>query len=198
MTHNCAAPASLPGSHQEAAQSLVDPQIVNSIVYRNKLLQEPRHGVHPDMLDFTTAFLQDLARRAIPLFPHSFVRTHEQQNVLFERRVTLARGGESPHNWGMAVDIVHFGRYWNLTNKEWAVIGLIGKEVARRRKIKVTWGGDWSFYDPAHWELADWKERLKNNEPGVAVSFALAFAQARASGLERFTWQGKEYTTELA
>ena len=25
--------------------------------------------------------------------------------------------------------------------------------------VKVVWGGDWTRpYDPAHWELADWKQ----------------------------------------
>lgn len=70
------------------------------------------------------------------------------------------RPGRSPHQFGMAVDIAHLTRAWDLTAKEWAVIGLIGKEVARKRKIRIVWGGDFkSIYDPAHWELADWKER---------------------------------------
>lgn len=91
------------------------------------------------------------------MYPFYFVRTHDEQDRLYAKGVTKAKGGESPHNYGCAVDQVHYSRYWDLTKKEWAVIGLIGKEVARRRNIKIVWGGDWGFYDPAHWELRDWR-----------------------------------------
>lgn len=151
----------LPATHKEAAARLVDPLVVSTITYKNRLLKADRTGSDPVLLDFSLALLRELQKRNMPFFPHTYVRTNAEQEKLYANGVTKARAGQSPHNHGMAVDIVHFGRYWDLTKKEWDVIGLIGKEVARKRKIKITWGGDWKFYDPAHWELADWKDRLK-------------------------------------
>jgi hypothetical protein len=59
----------------------------------------------------------------------------------------------------MAVDMVSTNYAWELTKAEWFAIGVIGKRVAERLDIDVVWGGDWTRpYDPAHWELADWRE----------------------------------------
>lgn len=154
----------LPPDHQAAAVALVDPAVLETIGYRNRVLSVSLTDCHHEVRDFTRAFLSELNKRGMPFFVHSACRTDREQNSLFARGVTKARAGQSPHNHGMAVDIVHYGRYWDLTEKEWAVIGLIGKEVARRRNVKVTWGGDWKFFDPAHWELANWSSRVRNGE----------------------------------
>lgn len=152
----------LPATHQAAAQALVNRERANGIALSNKALATSTEGADDDILRFSQAFLRDLRKRGIPFFPHCYYRDEETQNRLRKQGVSKARWGQSPHNFGMAVDIVHFGRYWDLTSTEWAVIGLIGKEVARRLNLKVTWGGDWKFYDPAHWELSDWKKRIGN------------------------------------
>nr|QPB07458.1 MAG: hypothetical protein [Microvirus sp.] len=195
MTEHSVGLAALPGSHQEAAQGLVDRGTADSISLSARTLKTSIEGVDPDLLAFSQALLKELKRRGIPFFPHCYVRSGADQDSLYAQGVSKARAGESPHNWGMAVDLVHFGRFWNLSKKEWAVIGLIGKEVARKRNLKIVWGGDWKFYDPAHWELKDWKARVTATMP---VSFKAAFAAARARGDRVFTWKGQEYTTELA
>lgn len=149
----------LPATHQAAAQSLVNRERANSIALSNRSLATSTEGADDDILRFSVAFLRDLRKRGLPFIPHIYFRDEETQNRLRKQGVSKAKWGQSPHNFGMAVDIVHFGKYWNLTPLQWAVIGLIGKEVARRLNLKVTWGGDWKFYDPAHWELSDWKKR---------------------------------------
>ena len=154
-------------------------------------------GSDPDLITFFKAFSKDLQARGMPFFAHCFVRSHALQDTLYANGVSKARAGQSPHNWGMAVDVVHYGRFWQLTRQEWAVVGLLGKEAARRRNIKVTWGGDWRFYDPAHWELSDWKDRASGRLT-EAQPFSQAFARARAAGLSVFTWNGSKYTTDLA
>lgn len=154
--------AFVPQSHPAAAQGLVDFPVVQSIKYKNRCLAAPLDGADALILDFARSLLKDCRSRGWPMFAHQYLRGQKEQNNLFAAGYTRARWGQSPHNFGMAVDIVHYGKYWNLTPKEWAVIGMLGKEVARRRNIKITWGGDWKFYDPAHWELADWKKRRDN------------------------------------
>jgi hypothetical protein len=58
----------------------------------------------------------------------------------------------------LAVDIISATKAWDLSKKQWDVIGCIGKEIARKRNLKIDWGGDWDFWDPAHWQIADWRK----------------------------------------
>lgn len=152
----------LPADHQQAAARMVDAKAIALPRFLVREREVDRGVLDPLMKEFADAFAKDLRKRALPFFIHSGFRTRDEQNALFARGVTRARFGQSAHNYGMAIDVIHFTRAWDLTPKEWAVVGLIGKEVARRRKIKVTWGGDWGFYDPAHWELAEWRDLLRS------------------------------------
>ncbi len=147
----------LPADYQAAAVRLVDLPAVNTTKYRVRETSVSREGSDVEIALFAMKFIDELKRRGMPFFPHCYLRDEATQNALLKRGVTKAKFGQSPHNYGMAVDIVHYGRFWDLSRKEWAIIGLTGKEVARRANIKITWGGDWKFYDPAHWELRDWK-----------------------------------------
>lgn len=152
-------PPLLPSTHQKAASSLVAHHVVQGAAYRERYMRHSRDGAHPDLLRFQVAFCKDLQARGMPFFPIQFLRTAEEQNAAYERGVSRAKAGSSPHQYGLAVDIVHFGKFWDISRLQWDVIGLIGKETARRLNIRVTWGGDFrTLYDPAHWELADWRE----------------------------------------
>lgn len=149
----------LPVTHIEAARGLADPDFVRSDRYRKRLLSQPFDDLTHEIDDFARAFLRELQSRGIPMVLVVGYRSRDEQARVFANGFSKARPGRSPHQYGMAVDIAHAKRGWDLTKKEWAVIGLIGQEVARKRKIAITWGGDFkSIYDPAHWELADWKK----------------------------------------
>lgn len=148
----------LPATHQAAAASLVDFYTIESLPFRRRLLVVSREGLRPEIEDFTLKFLKALHKRGIPFFLHCGLRTRGEQQRLFTQGVSKARPGESPHQYGAAVDLVHFGKYWDLTPLQWAVVGAIGKEVARKCNLKIEWGGDWDFFDPAHWQLENWRE----------------------------------------
>jgi D-alanyl-D-alanine carboxypeptidase len=143
----------------KAARTLVDQQFLNSLTNRKRQLQCSRDGLEPAMADFALKFVKECARRGIPMYLHCGVRSLELQAELFHGRYTKARPGQSPHQYGAAVDIVHSVRHWELTRDEWAVVGVIGKEVARAMNLKVEWGGDWKFWDPAHWESKGWRTK---------------------------------------
>lgn len=197
--------AFLPGSHQAAAHGLVDFATVNSVSFKNRLLETSTAGVDLLILGFSRAFLAALHKRGWPFYAHTYVRSYAEQDRLFALGRSKARAGQSPHNHGLAVDIVHFKRGWDLTRKEWDCVGLVGKEVARtgfyRPEVKkmlrpsMVWGGDWKFWDPAHWELELWRERLDGDED---PDFRSAFKAARLAGLRTFKWKGRDYTTDLA
>lgn len=151
-------PVQLPKTYVDAAQGLVDRQTLKSVKWRNQIVKTPIEGMHPEMAKFGQKLTKELAARGYPFFVFEYYRDPIRQDRLFNQGVSKARGGQSPHNYGLACDLVHATRYWDLTRREWAVVGAIGKEVARRMKLKIEWGGDWNFYDPAHWQMAGWKK----------------------------------------
>jgi RHS repeat-associated protein len=84
-------------------------------------------------------------------------RTYGEQNDLYAKGrtapgkvVTHARGGQSNHNFGLAMDIAIYenGTYLN-KGSEWqySLMGRVGKT-----QIGLEWGGDWKGkkFDPAH------------------------------------------------
>jgi len=156
--------------HITAAAELVDIDLMKSKKLRDALLRAPREGSHPDLVEFTNRLLAVMKERSYPFFPVEFARSGRRQNEIQAAGHSRARAGQSPHNYGCAVDIVHVRDGWELDPHEdmqrakWAVIGTLGKEVARKMAnrhpgFRIVWGGDFkSIYDPAHWELANWRE----------------------------------------
>lgn len=148
----------LPDSYQAAALSLSDPaafrryDVVNRMVFPSDVM------THPSIIEFAKAFQKELKKRNIPFYVFELYRSPQRQERLASSGVSKATGGNSPHQYGCAVDMVSATDFWALNRRQWSVIGAIGKEVARRKKIKIEWGGDWEFYDPAHWQLEGWRD----------------------------------------
>lgn len=209
MTSHEPSSAFIPGSHLEAARGLVSWETMRTPKFLNRLHDAPTVNADPLIFGFARAFLGNLHRRGWPFYAHVYWRSDEEQARLKAARRSKAGPGQSPHNFGMAVDIVHVSRGWDLSRKEWDVIGMVGKEVIRtgfysaseKRMLrpKIEWGGDWKFYDPAHWEIAAWRERAASvaSKPSPS-SFSEAFSRARAARLDVFEWNGKSYSTKLA
>lgn len=145
------------GAYGAEMRAMVDKAFCNSERYSDQQGRANRVGAEPDILEFERKLIKRARKLGIPLFAHSVVRTATEQEGLYVMGRTKARAGESPHNYGAAVDLVHGTKAWNLTRKQWAILGHLGKEIATQSGLKVTWGGDWAFYDPAHWELTDWR-----------------------------------------
>ena len=152
-------------NYQTALRQLMDKPFLLTQKYRAQqgravrttAWRDPDTGVQPIVV-FERALISDFRSRGIPMFAHCVVRTHAEQDELFEKGRSKARAGQSPHNYGMAVDLVHSKFAWKLDLKSWEIIGHIGYEVAGRLGIGIEWGGEWNFYDPAHWQLANWRE----------------------------------------
>ncbi|MBB3387282.1 hypothetical protein FHT82_000002 [Rhizobium sp. BK275] len=126
--------------------------------YRAQQARADRAGSHPDIVEFERRFTARFRKLGVPMFAHCFVRGMVEQDSLFAAGLSKAHGGQSPHNYGLAVDIVHGTKAWDLTRKQWELVGHVGHEVARQLGVNVEWGGDWKFYDPAHWEIANWRD----------------------------------------
>lgn len=91
----------------------------------------------------------------------SGTRTYAEQDALFAQRpqVTRARGGQSNHNFGLAIDVGLFagdGRYMTGAAKgdEAAYVMLAAAVKQSLGAGNVEWGGDWrSITDNPHYDV---------------------------------------------
>jgi hypothetical protein len=107
--------------------------------------------VHPQLKEKVTELIAVLAGLGIEVRVVQGLRSFEEQNILFAKRpkVTNARGGQSNHNYGLAVDLCPFKNglpQWNDTS----VFNSIGREA---EKLGLEWGGRWKFVDKPHVQL---------------------------------------------
>lgn len=145
---------------QAALRGMVDRPFLASQRYQEQQQRANMEGAHPDIVEFTRCMVKRLAKHGIPVFASEVIRSPERQDDLYALGTTRAKGGQSAHQYGCAVDIVHSVQGWGLSEREWKLIGHVGKELIAQKGLRVesfAWGGDWGFYDPAHWQIADWK-----------------------------------------
>lgn len=149
---------------------LKHPSFIRSQNHLNQLDRADWQQTDPRLRLFAGAFQLRLIKLDVPFFVHSAFRTREEQNALVAKGASKTPWPRASHCQGKAFDLVHSRYAWDLSRAEWDTIGVMGKQLAKRLsdalpardKFTVTWGGDWSFYDPAHWELSDWKQSIKN------------------------------------
>lgn len=150
----------IPATYGEALRGLANPSRLLTQRYQEQQWRADRAGAHPDILEFERVFVRRMAKLGVPVFASEVIRTRKRQDELFALGNSRAKAGQSAHQYGCAVDIVHSVKGWALAPKEWALIGHVGKELIAQKGFAMeskAWGGDWSFYDPAHWQLTEWK-----------------------------------------
>jgi peptidoglycan L-alanyl-D-glutamate endopeptidase CwlK len=114
--------------------------------------------VHPELASRVREVAAALAQGGINIEVVQGLRTIAEQDALFAQGrtkpglvVTRARGGQSNHNYGLAVDVVPFTNgqpQWNAPNSVWVAIGAEGG------KQGLEWGGSWKkFIDKPHLQL---------------------------------------------
>lgn len=126
-----------------------------------------------------SARLIELARkRNIPLYVHCAFRTRSVQERAVAEGRSKAKWPRSAHNIGEAVDIVHGVFGWEMSPQEWEYIHVLGQEalrlvnegVRKDRKLELVWGGKFrTLYDPAHWEIADYRQRMREIKEGPPI-----------------------------
>lgn len=143
-------------AYAEDLRGIVDRGFTFGKRYGDQQGRADRRGADPRILEFERKMVRVTFKLGIPIFAHCVVRGQDEQNRLFVKGFSKARWPDSAHNRGAAVDLVHGTLAWDLTLKQWDILGHLGKEAAASLSLDVTWGGDWKFYDPAHWELKGW------------------------------------------
>lgn len=133
------------------------PSLFTSDLYLSQADRADYRAVDPRLMFFMHKFIAALRKQGVPMFVHSALRTEAEQALLVRQGRSKTVYPNAAHCRGGAVDIVHSKYAWNLKPHEWAYIGKIGEDIIRQYRLPITWGGRWSFYDPAHWEITDWR-----------------------------------------
>lgn len=128
-----------------------------------------------------SALTIELARKqGIPLYVHSALRTEAEQTALVAAGRSRAAYPRSAHCIGEAVDLVHGTLHWDMSPQEWAFVHALGLRALDRinaplkvsDKLSLTWGGSWkTFPDPAHWEVTDFRARIKRLPLGPPLRY---------------------------
>lgn len=153
-------------NYDTALRDVMDPSFLGSIRYDEQQQRASKEGAHPEILEFIRLFVKRMHGLGVPVYAQCVVRDKAEQTRAFVQGNSKAQFGQSPHNYGMAVDLIHGQHAWNLNPKTWHIFGALGKELALQRGFRLEWGGDWKpdpitnlGWDPAHWEIADWKQQ---------------------------------------
>jgi peptidoglycan L-alanyl-D-glutamate endopeptidase CwlK len=134
--------------------------------------------IHPTLAAAITSLIGVLAQNGLQIEVVQGLRTFAEQDALFAQGrsrpgpiVTRARGGQSNHNYGLAVDVVPFNNgqpNWNAPLGVWTTIG------SEAEKMGMEWGGDWKkFVDKPHIQL-----------PGMSVAECLSLYRKAGNKLD--------------
>ena len=81
-----------------------------------------------------------------------------------QRRNFVAKGGSSPHNYGVAIDIALYKRQ----EKPFLELNSMNMQIRLKTETGVTWGGDWGSYGKSMkhstLNLLTGKENIKSTE----------------------------------
>jgi peptidoglycan LD-endopeptidase CwlK len=144
----------------------------------NTASQNRLKKVHPELARRVTLVIEALANKGMTVEVVQGLRTFAEQDELFKQGrtkpgqiVTRARGGQSNHNYGLAVDLCPFVNGKPQWNDNAAFIR-IGVEAS---KLGLDWGGSWKkFIDKPHVQM-----------PGLTVAQCLVCF--KKGGLE-YVW----------
>lgn len=140
--------------------------------------------LQPDFAALIVKLMDAVKARGYELMITQDLRTFEEQNALYAKgrtkggpKVTNAIGGQSMHNYGLAVDFALKervnGSHWPEKHPVWATIG------EEAKKLGLEWGGEWkTLVDKPHVQvrvpLADVREwHQKGDQSGVWANVAL-------------------------
>lgn len=127
-----------------------------------QLSEERLRAVHPSLAARVRTMLDLCAAQGVPFLVTQGLRTWEEQDALYAKGrtkapigkkyiVTNAKGGQSYHNFGLAIDIVILDAIgkadWDTSHPGWRLAADVGKSLG------LEWGGDWtSFKDLPHFQ----------------------------------------------
>lgn len=114
--------------------------------------------LEPVTRELVQRLIDRMAELGHPIKAYMTLRTTAEQDQLYAKGrtapgsiVTYKRGGESPHNFGLAADVFFvesgFKGPWDILGREAKALGL-------------KWGGDWKMKDMPHVERPNWRKYI--------------------------------------
>lgn len=146
----------VPTTYRDALRGIVDRDFMKVPKYTSQQWTAIRSGVDPQILTLERLLVRRMGRLGVPMFCVEGLRSSSRQEELKKKGFSKLSSG--PHMVGMAVDIVHGTRAWDIPRLAWDLVGHVGKEIIAQEGLSITWGGDWKDpWDPAHWERTGWR-----------------------------------------
>lgn len=144
-------------------QSHIHKEVFNLVSLEIIMQRMEKYGrfnnLHPAVKEGAKKLIEQSYAKGIPIQITQGFRSFKEQNDLYAigrtingKKVTNAKGGQSYHNYGLAIDFVLLSSdgntaLWTVNNK-WLAVAAIGKSLGFK------WGGDWtSFKDYPHLEM---------------------------------------------
>ena len=153
----------------------VSPSFFTGLCYLRQSERADWQHVDARLQRWAALFIEYARKRGVPLYVHCCFRGEAEQNEANHKGNSKAPYPRSAHNIAEAVDIVHSVYHWDLTPKEWKFLVVLAQLALNRvnatlkaaDKLHLVWGGDFhSIYDPAHWEVADYRKRTRRLAAG--------------------------------
>ncbi len=119
----------------------------------------------PEWIEQQKYLLQAAKEHGFTLLYSDVTRTVAESNAGRAKKGSLVcRGGESPHNYGVAVDIVCYknGKVVSVDSAEYKAFAQRAVELSNNR---IEWGGEWRKKgERHHFNMRDWKGSYKRSE----------------------------------
>lgn len=140
-------------------------------------------GIKKIVADKVRYVIAEMHKQGIYVGVAQGFRSIAEQNALYAQGrtapgniVTNARGGQSNHNFGVAVDLFLYDD--SIAKAFFGVDARFRKVVTEMKKQGFDWGGDWAgFYDAPHFELYNAVGNEKPSAIDLIVQKAKAVAQ---------------------
>lgn len=131
-----------PDGFRSAVRWMRHSVFLKSAAYQARKWCAERGGGDPGLLAWIDAVVRKFEVLGVPVWPRTIVVSEADQNRLFVLGVSHHRFGQSPHNHGYAVELVHglFGR--DLPPECWWAFSNVGFSVAKALDLEIEWGGD--------------------------------------------------------
>lgn len=166
------------GASWDIPERLRAPVFMMTDAYLSQMMRADFQFADQRLMRWAAVFIEMARKRGIPLYVHAATRTEADQAKAVSGGRSRTPYPRSAHNIGEAVDIVHGVYHWTLTKQEWAFLHVLGQraldrvnaDLPKARKLALTWGGDFKgLYDPAHWEISDYRARIRRLPLGPPV-----------------------------
>lgn len=165
-------PPKLKDVHSHVQMYQRGPDFFTSEYMLKQLNRADYRGAPPQLRLFVWKYLRALRARGLPFYVHTCYRSPEEQLKLYNQGNSQLT--EGAHQRSCAVDIVSSIDHWQVPKELWQYVGTLGQSVADGlflgngldgKPLKIEWGGAWQdFYDPAHWQLHDWRLRRSTKQ----------------------------------